>query len=236
MKKTAVKILCAVLLAAMLCPVISGCSGEIIKGFFGKSSLVISEVCSSNSASLVDEDFGSPDWIELYNSGSEAIDLTNYALSNDPKNPTKYMMPQISIQPGQYLLIYATKLESPDPIAKPATGFKLASGGMTLYLTSAGGDTLYKLEVPALARDTAYSVLEDGTYKVNGNPTPGAANVIVDSNGAAVNEMDISTAPLIITEYMIYNGYSVKDEDGERPAWVEITARDKAFVDKMNTK
>ncbi|MCL2671772.1 MAG: hypothetical protein FWF10_07035, partial [Clostridiales bacterium] len=30
-------------------------------------ALVISEVCTSNKGSLVDEVYGSPDWIELYN-------------------------------------------------------------------------------------------------------------------------------------------------------------------------
>ena len=45
------------------------------------SQIRINEVCASNSESQFDEDSDTPDWIELYNSGSEAVQLEDYFLS-----------------------------------------------------------------------------------------------------------------------------------------------------------
>ena len=70
--------------------------------------LRINEVVSSNSAYL-DEDGDSPDWIELYNSGSEDIDLEGYFISDKQDNPTKWRFPNIDINADDYLVIWASK-------------------------------------------------------------------------------------------------------------------------------
>ena len=70
--------------------------------------IVINEVMASNIATIADEDGEYPDWIELYNAGNVPIDLENYALSDDPSNQLKWLLPQISIQPQQHLLIFAS--------------------------------------------------------------------------------------------------------------------------------
>ena len=48
------------------------------------------------------------DWVELHNSTGSAVSLAGYGLSNNPKNPAKWVFPDISIEPGEYLLLYAT--------------------------------------------------------------------------------------------------------------------------------
>ena len=40
--------------------------------------VVINEVMSSNGSTVYDEDGDTPDWIELYNSGTVGIDLGGY--------------------------------------------------------------------------------------------------------------------------------------------------------------
>ncbi len=40
------------------------------------------------------------DWVELYNAGSEAIDLTGYALKD---SGTKWTIPNVSIPAGGYI-------------------------------------------------------------------------------------------------------------------------------------
>lgn len=48
------------------------------------------------------------DWVELHNSTGSAVSLAGYGISNNPKNPAKWVFPDISIEPGEYLLLYAT--------------------------------------------------------------------------------------------------------------------------------
>ncbi len=73
----------------------------------GVGQIIINELVSSNSAYL-DEDGDSPDWIELFNTGSAAVDLTGWSLTDDINRPDKWLFPSITIGPGEYLLIWAS--------------------------------------------------------------------------------------------------------------------------------
>ena len=70
-------------------------------------SVRINEVSASNSIFL-DEDGDTPDWIELYNYGSEEISLNNWSLTDifDDNNP--WTFPDITIDADEYLLIWAS--------------------------------------------------------------------------------------------------------------------------------
>ena len=72
----------------------------------------INEVSSSNSI-YYDEDGDTPDWIELYNFGSQTISLNNWTLSDDIQDLGKWTFPNTSITPGQYLLIWASSKDRP---------------------------------------------------------------------------------------------------------------------------
>ena len=203
------------------CLAFSGCSSEVMAGLFGGSSLVISEVVTSNKASLVDEDYGTPDWIELHNTSNKPLNVQNYALSNDVKSPVKYVLPEATIQPGGYLIVYCARQIEDAPADKICTGFKLSASGVTVVLTAAGGDTLQKLEVPELSADVAYSRNDAGTYVRNGTPTPGQQNRITALSQAGSKPMP-DDAPVQITEVLVKNRHSIVDADGDRSAWVEV--------------
>jgi hypothetical protein len=227
------RFLCILLALLAIAMSVSGCSSEYFGRMFGKSGLVINEVCTSNAACLLDDEFGTPDWIELYNGGSAAVNLKDYALSNDLKSPIKFLMPDISIAPGEYLIVYFSKLESKDPKKKPATGFKLSSAGTMVVFTASGGDTLQKLEVPALSSDQTYALDENGQYRVTASATPGKANTIVETSGKAIAEMPES-APVKVTEILVNNTFSLIDEDGDRGAWVELENSSSSSVSLSN--
>ena len=59
----------------------------------------INEIMSSNSNTIYTSDGDTPDWIELYNAGSESINLFGYGLSDDVEDPFKWEFPSISIDP-----------------------------------------------------------------------------------------------------------------------------------------
>lgn len=222
MNKTRTLRRCALGLMLLLgCLALCGCSSEVMAGLFGASPLVISEVVSSNKSSIVDEDYGTPDWIELHNTSNKPLNVQNYALSNDVKSPVKYVLPAATIEPGGYLIVYCAKQIDDAPQDKICTGFKLSASGVTVVLTAAGGDTLQKLEVPALSADMAYSLNDAGEYAVNSTPTPGRKNEIVALSASAVKQMP-GDAPVQITEVLVKNKYSLIDEDGDRSAWVEV--------------
>jgi len=71
------------------------------------SSLIINEAVSSNS-SFEDEDGDSPDWFELFNNKSTAIDLSGWTVTDDEDKPTKWSFPDIQIGAGEYLRIWAS--------------------------------------------------------------------------------------------------------------------------------
>jgi len=73
--------------------------------------VVINEYVSSNVESLIDENGKSPDWIELWNSGSTTVDLTGWGLSDDVGDVFQWQFPQCYLKPGEYLLVHASGLD-----------------------------------------------------------------------------------------------------------------------------
>ena len=66
----------------------------------------INEIVASNSTNYEDND--TPDWIELYNYGTEVISLSGMTLSDDDNEPQKWTFGEVSLAPGQYLLVWAS--------------------------------------------------------------------------------------------------------------------------------
>ncbi len=70
--------------------------------------IAINEIMASNATTLADEDGDYEDWIELYNYGNEAINLGGYGLSDDYDNPYRWVFPAVIIEPGEYLIVWAS--------------------------------------------------------------------------------------------------------------------------------
>ncbi|MCP5064901.1 MAG: T9SS type A sorting domain-containing protein [Ignavibacteriae bacterium] len=68
----------------------------------------INEVSSSNANVIKDNDGDSPDWIELFNNSSAPINLSNYFISDDINNLTKWNFPSIELEPDSLLLFFAS--------------------------------------------------------------------------------------------------------------------------------
>ena len=90
----------------------------VIGLFFNSKSqgLILNEIMSSNTVVVYDEDGGTPDWLEIYNSGNTEINLSDYFLSENSDNLFKWQLPDIKLKPNQPLLIYASgkdRLQTP---------------------------------------------------------------------------------------------------------------------------
>ena len=67
----------------------------------------INEVVSSNST-YFDEDGDTPDWIELFNFGTQSINLQGYYISDDLNDLNKWQFPAKELLPNEYLLLWAS--------------------------------------------------------------------------------------------------------------------------------
>ena len=72
------------------------------------AQVVINEISSSNKNILQDNNGEYSDWIELYNISTDTVNLDGYAISDDIKELDKYILPDLSIAPGEYLIIFAS--------------------------------------------------------------------------------------------------------------------------------
>ena len=98
------------------------------------SQLLINEFVASNaSGGYYDSQNDSyPDWIEIYNNSSAAIELGNYYLTDDLNDLNKWQIPEGTvIAPGGYLLFFADGLDYENH-----TNFKLYAEGEVIGLSN----------------------------------------------------------------------------------------------------
>ena len=69
----------------------------------------INEVMASNRSLIADEDGEFSDWIELVNTGPEAIPLDGWGLSDDADAPFRWTFPFMVLAPGNHVLIWSSK-------------------------------------------------------------------------------------------------------------------------------
>jgi hypothetical protein len=141
----------------------------------------ISEVSTSNSSLLDDEDGDSPDWIEIYNPSGTAAILNGYYLTDNPEDLRKWRIPNMVLPSGEFLIIFASDKNRAIAGAELHTNFSLSSGGEYLALSKEdGADTLILSEFNPLAaqsNNTSWGVFPDGlTQGYFTSPTPGLAN------------------------------------------------------------
>jgi len=88
--------------------------------------LFINEFMASN-ATIISDEFGEyDDWIEIYNGDSESVYLGDKYLSDNFGNTDKWLMPEITLEPGEFILIWADN----DPEqGDHHTNFKLDAAG-----------------------------------------------------------------------------------------------------------
>jgi len=106
------------------------------------SEPVISEFLANNVGSALDEDGEATDWIEVHNPSEAIIDLTGWHLTDDAANKLKWTFPATEIEPGGFLLVYASGKDRAVSGAELHTNFGLASGGEYLALVAPDGITV----------------------------------------------------------------------------------------------
>jgi hypothetical protein len=122
--------------------------------------VVVSELLASNATGLTDARGRHSDWIEVWNSGTEADELEGYALSYEGRS---FALPKRTIGPGERVVFFASEEE---------LGFTLKKRG-ELILTSRSGDRS-RILLPAQRQDVSYGLDATGALAYFERPTPGA--------------------------------------------------------------
>lgn len=146
--------------------------------FSYSQDVAVNEVMSSNVSTLADEDGDFNDWIELYNYSAAPVNLQGYGLTDDPTLPFKWVLPATTINPGQYLLVWASDKNRIVPEQPLHANFKISTGGETIVLTRP--DNTIADQAPATALEGNVSIGRQpngtGSWLFFYTPTPGAAN------------------------------------------------------------
>lgn len=141
--------------------------------------IVINEFMAENKNGLRDEDGETSDWIELQNQGTEAVDLQGWKLRDAPDPATGWSFPAVTLQPGAYLVIFASGKDRTNLASHLHTSFKLPSHGSYLGLVDSRGLNVSEFApaYPAQRPDVSYGrVPGSDAAGFFTRPTPGQAN------------------------------------------------------------
>ena len=141
-----------------------------------QAQVVINEVMQSNIDCIMDDLNEFPDsWVELYNSGTSAVNIGQFKLGIEDNAAEAWQLPVQTLGPKQYLIIYCDK---------EATGlhtdFRLDSGKNAEVWLYQNGNVVDNVTIQKKqpAPNIAYGRKTDGSdswgYQLT--PTPGAAN------------------------------------------------------------
>ena len=122
--------------------------------------LVINELMADNTSTVKDENSEFDDWIELYNTTSNSINLSGLFLSDDVSNLTKWALPNVSIQAESYQIIWA---DADTDQSEIHSNFKLSASGEQLFISDADAYLIDSLTFPIQIEDIAYGRLPNGT-------------------------------------------------------------------------
>ena len=123
--------------------------------------VVINEFLVSNDLTIADQDGEYDDWIEIYNKGTVAVDISGYTLTDDLSDFTLFAFPTgTSIADGEYIIVWAD--EDVNQTGYHAD-FKMSSNCESLTLTDASFTILDQVIFSEQDEDISYGRFPNGT-------------------------------------------------------------------------
>lgn len=131
------------------------------------SPVFISEFLANNNNSTSDEDGDKSDWIEIYNGGTNAVNLADHYLTDTTNNLRKWQFPSVNLPPNSYLLVFASEKDRRGANSELHTNFKLNNDGEYLALVQSDGLTTTNIlsefspKFPVQAANVSYGFAGD---------------------------------------------------------------------------
>jgi hypothetical protein len=134
---------------------------------------------ASNESTLADPADGDfEDWIELFNPGETAIDLSGWFLSDDPGDPFQFRIPPGVLLPAEgFLVLWADgEVEQNEPTAGSVhLNFRLAAAGESIVLSAPDGSLVDRVDFGEQSPDKSMGRLDREVVAL-AEPSPGAGN------------------------------------------------------------
>ncbi len=160
-------------------------------------TVIITEIMALNDGSLLDEDGDASDWIELYNPTQAPIDMDGWSLTDKQDQPAQWIFPpNVTLSPGDYLVVFASGKDRINPNVPLHTNFKLSGSGEYLALIEADGvttayhfDPRFGEQLEGISYGTAHhteTILSSGSPITYNIPEPAPLNA--DWAGVNLND------------------------------------------------
>jgi hypothetical protein len=183
-----------------------------------KAQLYINEFMAGNNDALPGPQGDYPDWIEIYNAGTEAVMLGGYYLCDTLDISLAYMIPDthpdsVTVAAGGYMVFYANKSQETSVFN---LDFRLNDSGEQIGLWAPDQTALDEITFSTQIADISFGRYPDGseTWFPMVNYTPGASNT-----NPEIPPLD---ANLYINEFMASNNAALPGPQGDFPDWIEI--------------
>jgi hypothetical protein len=171
-------------------------------------SIVINEWMADNSHTLTNPVGGQfDDWFELYNYGTNTVDLGGYYLTGTLTNKTKCLIPnthQYVVPPKGFFVVWADNGSGSNSTNRPDlhVNFKLNKSGDSIGLFAPDGTTIDAFSFGAQATDVSEGRYPDGGANLFFMPTP----------TPQTNNLIPNTAPVLvaISDKYVYVGQTVQ--------------------------
>ena len=149
-----------------------------------RADIIITEFMADNDSLLADEDGDFSDWVELYNSGTDSVDLGGWYLADDSAALSEWMFPALVLEAGEFAVVFASGKDRALAGRELHTSFRLDSSGEYLALIQRDGVTIsheYGPLYPPQREDYSYGTGMQGLDVSSesfffSTPTPGTAN------------------------------------------------------------
>jgi len=168
--------------------------------------VVISEFMAANNRTLADEDGDYPDWIELYNSSTNAVNLDHWYLTDSSKNLMKWRFPATNIGPNSFMVVFASGKDRTVPGQWLHTSFQIKASGGFLALVKPDGVTV------ASAFNSYPPQISDISYGLPGS--------VVESNLVAAGSVGKIMVPQDGSQGLLWTGANEPYNDA---GWVTVT-------------
>ena len=150
---------------------------SIVRAGSNESALVINEVMTANIDMFLDPSFNYGNWIELYNTSDEDINISGWHLSNDSTNLLQCPLGNASriVQAHGFLTLWFGHLDDYCPLQ---VDFDLEYEDGTVILSDKNGKVISKVSYKTVPARISYARTTDGAdeWGLTGNPTPGNTN------------------------------------------------------------
>ncbi len=196
----------------------------------------INEWMAANSSFMADPADGHfDDWFELFNPNPVNVDLTGYALADNPQGQAKWDIPAATIIPANgFLLVWADGdlgQNGTNGIGLHA-GFRLNQTGEAIALFAPNGALVDAVTFAGQTNDVSEGRSPDGgdAFVFNSTPTPGAANGTGAGGGFRILNPQLSNNGEVLFHWTTQPGgsYRIQFKDSlDAASWsnlVDMTA------------